>query len=35
MPEMLLRELSVLGKPGFTYISCGLLTKSNEKIQNF
>ena len=35
MPEMHLKQLAVLGKPGFTYSACGPCTKSKERIQKF
>ena len=35
MPEMHLRQPAALGKPGFTYSSCGPFTKKKERIQKF
>ena len=35
MPEMHLKQLAVLGKPGFTYSACGPCTKNKERIQKF
>ena len=35
MPEIHLRQPAALGKPGFTYSSCGPFTKNEERIQKF
>ena len=35
MPEMHLKQLTALGKPGFTYSACGPCTKNKERIQKF
>ena len=33
MPEMLLKQPVLLGKPGFIYSACGPFTKNKERIQ--
>ena len=35
IPEMHLKQLNALGKPGFTYSACGPFTKSKERIKKF
>ena len=35
MPEMHLKQLAALGKPEFTYSSCGKFTKNKERIWKF
>ena len=35
MPEMHLKQLTVLDKPGFTYSICGPFTKNKDRTQRF
>ena len=35
MPEMHLKQLTVLDKPGFTYRICGPFTKNKDRTQRF
>ena len=35
MPEMHLKQLAMLDKPGFTYSICGPFTKNKDRTQRF